>query len=58
MSTSEAQANDSELDHKDDSGLSEIYQIFEMLIFGTKNKAIKVDDSKIITIKSYFFGMK
>ena len=58
MSTSEAQANDSELDHKGDSGLSEIYQIFEMLIFGTKNKAIKVDDSKIITIKSYFFGMK
>ena len=51
MSTSEAQANDSELDHKDDSGLSEIYQIFEMLIFGTKNKAIKVDDSKIIKRK-------
>ena len=55
MSSSESDNNRDKTIIRNESTLSEIYYIFEMLIFGTKNKAIKVDDSKIITIKSFFF---
>lgn len=58
MSSSESDNNRDKTIIRNESTLSEIYDIFEMLIFGTKNKAIKVDDSKIITIKSFFFGNK
>ena len=58
MSSSESDNNRDKTIIRNESTLSEIYYIFEMLIFGTKNKAIKVDDSKIITIKSFFFGNK
>jgi len=58
MSTSENNNMRSKNVQGEDQDLLEIYQIFEMLVFGTKNKASKVDDSKIIVIKNYFFGIK
>ena len=42
MSSSESDNNRDKTIIRNESTLSEIYYIFEMLIFGTKNKAIKV----------------
>ena len=43
---------------EDEKNIIEIFRTLEMLVFGTKDKTVKIPDQKILQIKNYFFGIK
>ena len=57
MSSSESDNNRDKTIIRNESTLSEIYYIFEMLIFGTKNKAIKLRPMGCKRIRGYLLTL-
>ena len=43
---------------EDEKSVVEMFRALEMLVFGSKDKTVKVSDQKILKINNYYFGLK